>query len=246
MEIQSHQEEARKAAAEAAVTYIKPGMVIGLGTGNTASFAIKSLAQRKLSSIRCIPTSSQSAKLASNLGLSLIALNELIQEKNQNPSFLIDLTIDGADEIDPELQLIKGKGGALLLEKIVASYSKEVFIIADQEKQVQRLGEKSALPIEVVPFGSFPLLAKLQKTFPHASLRLKEGKPYQTDEGNHLIDLPIDTVPSSAKDLHTQLKMTTGVIETGFFLTEASRVFIGFPNGTTQTYTKRNANKFLI
>lgn len=211
-------------------------MVVGLGTGDTAAAFIRALAARVaaepgLADLRCVATSTRSAQLGTELGLRVVDLDAL----DQTVERAVDLTVDGADEIDPELQLVKGAGGALLFEKLVATASRELVVVADAAKQVPQLGEKRLLPVEIVTFGAQRTLAALarQPGITSASLRLNAGVPYVTDGGHYIVDLGFALGRElSASQLHERLKALPGVVETGFFLREASQVLIGRDDGS--------------
>lgn len=226
---------ARKAAVLPAVAAIKPNMIVGLGTGDTATQAILALAARSVPNLRCVATSEASALLARNVGLSLVKLDEIF-EKEQKP---IDVTIDGADEIDPHLQLTKGRGGALLSEKLVAHASKELWIVADSDKKVAFLGQRCAIPVEIVPFGFSFTLERLKVLGPAVELRMKNGAPYRTDGGHFIADVTL--FYHSPPDLFRRAcKQTLGVVETGMFLQEATCAFVGNADGTVQTLYRKS------
>ncbi len=233
----------RQAAGVAAAALIppSPNLVIGLGTGDTAAHFISALAERvhkgQLAGLRCVATSTRSAKLGQKLGLQIIELSELAFSANEPP---IALTVDGADEIDPSLQLIKGAGGALLFEKLVAQASRQLVIVADPGKRVQRLGEKRLLPVEVVRFGVHHTLGRLRtvKGVQSAELRLTSEGPYLTDGGNQIIDVAIAATAFHAATLHAAIKALPGVIETGFFLHEATQVLIGHGDGQVEVFKR--------
>ena len=174
-------DQEKEAAARASLQYVKDGQVVGLGTGSTAAYFIKLLGERVREGLRVrgIPTSDRSRELAQSLGIPLITLDDC-QE--------IAVTVDGADEVDPQLRLIKGGGGALLREKIVASATKQLVIVADASKQVQRLG-KFPLPVEVIRFSQALVEKRIAALGADVQLRQnKDGKPYMTDENNHILD----------------------------------------------------------
>jgi ribose 5-phosphate isomerase A len=231
----------RKAAGDAAAELVTPNMVVGLGTGDTASHFIRALAARVragLSGLRCVATSLRSAELARELGLPVMDLDEL-PLGGDCARLPIDLTVDGADEIDPSLRLVKGAGGALLFEKLVARASRELVVVADPQKLVRRLGEKWLLPVEVVAFGARHTQCRL-KALPglsHAELRKNDAtkQPYITDGCNRIVDVRIDALaPVDPASLHAACKALPGVIETGLFLTEATRAFIGHSDGSVE------------
>lgn len=171
--------EAKRVAAEKAVEYVADGMTVGLGTGSTTAYAIHKLGEmvKQGLKIKAVATSTRSETLAKELGIQLVAFADIDQ---------IDLTIDGADEVDPEWNLIKGGGGALLREKIVAAASRRLIIIVDESKVVQRLG-LFPLPVEVVPFGWELTMRKLADLGYNPRLRTENGKPYVTDNGNYIL-----------------------------------------------------------
>src|ERR1700747_2491998 len=174
-------DQEKEAAARASLKFVKDGQVVGLGTGSTAAFFIKLLAEQVKNGLRVlgIPTSIKSGELARSLGMPLTPLDEC-QE--------IAVTVDGADEVDPQLRLIKGGGGALLREKIVASATREVVIVADSSKQVQRLG-KFPLPVEVIKFAQALVAKRISALGAAVQLRTgADGKPFLTDENNHILD----------------------------------------------------------
>lgn len=217
------QNELKKKVGIKAAALVENGMLVGLGTGSTAKFFIEELAKRVKEEdlkIECISTSKASEELARSLNLRM--LEQLPQQK-------IDLTVDGADEIDPQLNLIKGLGGALLMEKIVALHSKTQVIIADQSKIVSRLGEKTPLPVEVVPFGHEISAGYLRDLGLKTVLRQKDNQPYLTDQGNFIYDCEIPA-EKDVFDLAEEVKSITGVVEHGFFLETASVAIVG--NGT--------------
>jgi ribose 5-phosphate isomerase A len=211
-------ETEKEAAGRAGVTFVKDGDVVGLGTGSTAAYAVRFLAERVKAGlkIRGIPTSSGTRDLAANLGIPLTNFDEVQQ---------IDVTIDGADEFDPKLQLIKGGGGALLREKIVASASKKVVIMTDASKQVHVLG-KFPLPVEVIPFAQ-ALVAKRIAAL-GASVKVRrgaDGNPYVTDERHHILDCSFGEIPDPAA-LARVLDGIPGIVEHGLFIDLASVVLI--------------------
>jgi ribose 5-phosphate isomerase A len=195
---------------------VKDGQVVGLGTGSTAAFFIKLLAEQVKSGLRVrgIPTSVRSRELALSLGIPLTTLDEC-QE--------IAVTVDGADEVDPQLRLIKGGGGAMLREKIVASATEKLVIVADASKQVAVLGE-FPLPVEVIRFAEMLVAKRIAALGADVSLRKGEdGKPYVTDENNHILDCSFGQIPD-ADGLARQLSEMPGVVEHGLFIGMASVV----------------------
>lgn len=223
--------ELKKQAAEAAVDYIKSGMVVGLGTGSTAIHATRKLgrllADRSLSDIVAIPTSCQTADDAAALNIPLTTLDK-------HP--IIDVTIDGADEITPTLDVIKGGGGALLHEKIVAQATKQLIIVADGSKYVPTLGTSWALPIEVIPFGAQSQYRFLQSLGRTAKIREDKDdptKPFLTDEGNLIIDTQFGLITDPYALAH-KLNNRTGIVEHGLFLGMATMAIIATETGITQ------------
>jgi ribose 5-phosphate isomerase A len=216
----------KKAAGEAAAALVKDGMVVGLGTGSTASFVVAALALRiareKLKMVG-IATSEQTALQARSLDVPLTSFAE---------HTTIDLTLDGADEVERgTLFLIKGGGGALLREKIVAGASREMVVVADQTKLVERLGSVFAVPVEVVPFGWQATEKKLKDLGGNPSLRIDaDKKPFVTDGGHYIIDCAFGPMEKPKETAH-HLDHVTGVVEHGLFLGFASRVLIAGPEG---------------
>lgn len=209
----SHEHE-KEAAARASLQFIQDGQVVGLGTGSTAAYFIKLLAERVRDGLRIhgIPTSARSQQLAISLGIPLTTLDEC-QE--------IAVTVDGADEVDPKLRLIKGGGGALLREKIVASATKQLVIVADLSKQVQVLG-KFPLPVEVIPFAQVLVAKRITALGAEVRLRTEAGgKPFVTDEQHHILDCRFGAIPDP-ETLARELSDMPGVVEHGLFIGMAS------------------------
>ncbi len=203
-------DQEKEAAARAALEFIPDRQVIGLGTGSTASFFIKFLAERVKAglNIRGIPTSVKSQELAASLGIPLTTLDE-VQE--------IAVTVDGADEVDPQLNLIKGGGGAMLREKIVASATKKLVIVADASKQVPVLG-KFPLPVEVIRFAEALVAKRIAQLGAQVSVRkAPDGQPYVTDENHHILDCRFGEIRDPAK-LARQLSDMPGIVEHGLFI----------------------------
>lgn len=220
--------ESKKIAAEKAVAYVKDGMTIGLGTGSTAFWAIQLISQRIQQGlqIKAIPTSLETERLARELDIPISTFSHVAQ---------IDLTIDGADEIDKYRNLIKGGGGALLREKIVASNSNQFIVIADETKLVGHLG-KFPLPVEVLPFGVELTQKQILKLCNRAQVRKVNEQNYITDNDNFIIDCHFDLIEYPAA-LDLQLKGIAGVLETGIFLNhKIDTVLIGYKNGIVKTF----------
>jgi ribose 5-phosphate isomerase A len=213
----------RRVAAQA-VEEVQDGMVVGLGSGSTAAFAVEALAARVAQGLRIagIPTSRQTAALAQQLG---VPLTDFATHRQ------IDLTIDGADQVERgTLNLVKGLGGALLREKIVAAASLRMIVVVDESKLVDRLGSQTALPVEILAFGWQTVIDRLTLAGLAPTLRMAGGKPFVTDGGNHIADCQIDDM-SDAAALDARLAAITGVVETGLFIGLASTVMIGRPAG---------------
>jgi ribose 5-phosphate isomerase A len=222
-------EEAKKKASLEAVKHVKDCFTIGLGSGSTVAYAIqeigKRIQQRKLH-ILGVPTSHQAMMLAVHCGIPITTLNEHPQ---------LDLTIDGADQIDRQLNLIKGMGGALTREKIVASATKQFVIVADETKLTEKLGANCAVPVEVLPFALPTVMLKMQEKGGKPVLREAKGKvgPVVTDNGNFIVDVAFGPI-NTPKKLDSQLKSIPGVIETGLFIEMADVVYVGTRVGTVQ------------
>jgi len=219
----------KKSAGERAVEYIKPGMIVGLGTGSTAYWAIQTLALRvnQGMKITAIATSTPSEELALSLGIKIVTFAEVDH---------IDITIDGADEVSTALDLIKGGGGALLREKIVAAATNLYIIIADQHKYVQTLGT-FALPVEVVRFGWEMTTRHLQKLGCTTAMRLSGKEIFISDNGNFIIDCSFTSIEQPAM-LHQQINAIPGVVENGLFLGMADIVILGDNDGGTKVLMK--------
>ncbi|MEG2707938.1 MAG: ribose-5-phosphate isomerase RpiA [Vagococcus sp.] len=200
--------------------YVKDGMIVGLGTGSTAYYMVEEIGRRMKEEglhITGITTSKATEKQALGLGIPLKSIDEVSH---------VDLTIDGADEISADFQGTKGGGAALLFEKIVASYSKEVIWIVDESKMVNLLG-KFPLPVEVIPYGSEQLLKKFNNKQYNGKIRLQEdGTPLLTDSNNYIIDLHLEAI-ENPQELATWLDHQVGVVEHGLFLNMVNRVIIG-------------------
>lgn len=206
-----------------ACDYVKSGMVVGIGTGSTASYMIRELAKRYNEGslkIECVSTSKESANLAKELGLPLKNINEVDG---------IDLTIDGVDEIDLHFNAIKGGGGALLREKIVASLSSKVIWIMDDSKLSDMLGS-FYLPVEIIPFGDLHIFNKFLDLGYNPVLRIEDGKIFITDNGNYIIDLHLNK-PLVLNKLIDVFNNTVGVVEHGLFLKMCDLIIVGTDKG---------------
>lgn len=221
----------KEAAARAAVALVRPGMRLGLGTGSTAAIFVDLLARRVADegfALRCAATSKATAQQASALGLQVEELDQI---------GWLDLTIDGADEVDPDLNLIKGGGAAHLREKIVAMASDRMVVIADQGKVVNRLGQFH-LPVEVIPFGWQTTRQLIQRALEElelaprpVELRQRGDQPLRTDEGNLILDLALGEIPDP-QALAAELSAIAGVVEHGLFLNICQLAIIGRPDGS--------------
>lgn len=227
------QDELKQKAAHRAVDAIESGMIVGLGTGSTTSFAVIRIGERiksaDLTNIIGIPTSIRTEKLARELDIPLGTLDEQPE---------IDVTIDGADEVDPQLNLIKGGGGALLREKVVAQASRSNIIVVDESKLSERLGTHWALPVEVIPFAARTEANFLESLGASVSLRRDEKKqPYKTDQNNIILDANFGAMSDPAA-LATELNERAGIIEHGLFLGLASAVIVAAENGIRHLQSK--------
>lgn len=205
----------KQLVGEKAVEYIKDGMVVGLGTGSTAYYTIKKLGElvRYGMNITGVPTSEQTAVLAKEEGITLVDFKDLI---------VIDVAIDGADQVDSDLNLIKGGGGALLREKIIANAASTFIVIADSSKRANQLGA-FPLPVEVLPFGAEITSRKIAALGCKPKLRVSEGQPFITDNGNYILDCDFERIESPG-DLEMKLNMIPGVLENGLFVNSAARM----------------------
>jgi ribose 5-phosphate isomerase A len=220
------QDAEKQAAARAGLKFVQQGQTVGLGSGSTAAYFVRFLAERVRAGLKVcgIPTSIQTQQLAASLGIPLTTLDDCQQ---------IDVAIDGADEVDPHLQLIKGGGGAFLREKIIASAAKRFVIIADSSKRVTILG-KFAVPVEVVPFAQKLVAKEVEALGASVQLRTQAaGQTYVTDEGHHILDCHFGPIPDPAK-LALQLESIPGVVEHGLFVNMADVVLIATGEEVTE------------
>jgi len=214
------QDKAKERAAERALEAVSSGQVIGLGTGSTAKFAIQGLGRlvREGLSVKGVPTSIATERMARELGIPIVDLNE---------AGVIDVTVDGADEVDPDFNMIKGGGGALTREKLVAQASIKRIMLVDESKLVAVLGQSRPLPVEVLPFAwtlSARMLSDLRCV---PSLRKQGEKPFVTDNGNYILDCEFGPMEDPA-GLEKKIKLLPGVIECGLFIGIADTLIIGF------------------
>ena len=219
--------DAKQRAGEAALAHVKDGMIVGLGTGSTAKYFIeavgKALREGKLRDVRGIPTSVNSEKLARDAGLPVLTFAQTSK---------IDVTVDGADEIAPDLTLIKGLGGALLREKLVAQNSAKLIIIADASKLVTKLGTKCALPVEVTPFGQEASERFLRDQGCTPALRRGAGgEIFVTDNGNYIFDCKFTEI-ADPRELNQKLAIRAGIVESGLFIDLAQMAIIADDQAT--------------
>jgi ribose 5-phosphate isomerase A len=210
-------------AAVEAAEMIEPGMVVGLGTGRAAAMFVRALARRieKGLEVKGVPTSRRTEELAMELGVPLVGLEEID---------VIDIDVDGADEVDPSLDLIKGHGGALLRERVVASVSKRFVILAGEEKIVPRLGARMSVPVEVVPFAAPVSKRNLEALGGDVRLRLSEGRPFVSDNGNHILDAKFGSI-GDASELERRIDALPGVVDNGLFIGMADLVLVQSESG---------------
>jgi ribose 5-phosphate isomerase A len=218
---------AREAASAAALELVEPGMALGLGSGRAVWRVVERIGERwpEGPPLRAVVASELTYARAREAGIEVVELDG---------SFELDLAIDGADEIDPQLRLIKGGGGALLREKIVIAAARRFVVVAETGKQVNRLGETFHLPVEVARFGWEDTRRRLLRLLPDAELRMSDGTPFVTDEGHHILDCPFppDTDPDALAD---KLRRVPGVLEHGLFIGMAERALLGTPDGEVET-----------
>lgn len=226
-------DKAKFVAAKRACDYVETGMRVGLGTGSTAAWLVWCLGEMVREDglrIKGVPTSTRTAQLAREVGIEVITLDE---------AKWLDVTIDGADEFDSDLNLIKGGGGALLQEKIVATASDRMVVIADVGKEVEKLGH-FPLPVEVIPFGWQTTQALVEETLVsmdvlgrNSTLRMNGDAPFVTDEGNHILDLHLNRI-GNARQLAMILNQIPGIVENGLFIDICDSVVIGYGDGKVE------------
>jgi len=215
--------------AQRALKLVKPGQTIGLGTGRTATAFIRALGVSGIK-IRGVPTSEASHQLAQSLGIELTTLHEVAK---------LDAVFDGADEVDPHLNMIKGLGGALVREKVVAVASRKHYYLAGEEKLVERLGEHGNLPVEVIPFASAFVIREIKQLQLEAKVRkTKDGAEYTSDNGNLILDCRIGTIRNPAR-LERDLHAIPGVLGTGLFVGIADVVLVASPDGKVKTMKRQ-------
>jgi ribose 5-phosphate isomerase A len=225
-----NEDAGKRAAAKRAVAEVQDGMLLGLGTGTTATFVIDELGRRVREEglkVTGVPSSVRTAEQARAAGIPLIELTGVPP---------LDLTIDGADEVDPHGDLIKGGGGALLREKLVAVASREVLIVCDDRKRRPFLGA-FPLPVVVVPFGWSSTRHRLERFGRPVSLRTKDGVPFVTDDGLYILDVAFGRIDDPAT-LEREIRGIVGVVEVGLFIGLAHRVLYGFPDGRVEEWAR--------
>ena len=228
-------DRAKFGAARAAAGFVEDGMRVGLGTGSTAAWLVRCLGEMARDDnlrFRAVATSDRTEALAREVGLEVVTLDE---------AGWLDLTIDGADEFDSSFNLIKGAGGALLREKIVATASDQMIVIADAGKEVQALGGRFALPVEVIPFGWQTTLRHIEEMLVSMNVlehgvqrRLQDGKPFVTDEGNFILDLRLGRIGDPLQ-LSMTLNQIAGVVENGLFIDICDNIIVGYGDGKVET-----------
>ncbi len=222
----------KRAAALKAVEYVQDGMVVGLGTGSTAKHLVLALGDKVKAGmkLRAVPTSQETAALAKQCGITLI---------DSDNRWSIDVAIDGADQVDPSFNLIKGGGGALLKEKIVATSAKQFIVLVDYTKQVPVLGGSFPLPIEVVPFGWGSTAREIETlTNSKVALRERNDTPFTTESGNLILDVHIERI-DRPQELESALNLIPGVVETGLFVGRTDVLIVGTASGTDVHRAKR-------
>ncbi len=219
----SNLDDLKREAARASVSHVLDGQVVGLGTGSTAHHMILALAERVKTGLRVtgVPTSRETAELARAHGIPLLETED---------AWMIDVAIDGADQVDPHLNLIKGGGGALLKEKIVAAAARRLIIVVDHTKQVPVLGHPFPLPVEVAAFGWGSTARQIERLGIKAVIRERHGRHFRTEAGNHILDLHIERIDNPAA-LESQLNLLPGVVETGLFVGRTDLLIVGTPDG---------------
>jgi len=222
----------KKAAALTAVEFVRNGMTVGLGTGSTAKHMVIALGERVRAGIklRGVPTSRETAELARQQGIPLI---------DQDNAWILDVAIDGADQVDPGFNLIKGGGGALLKEKIVAASAKQFIVLVDYTKRVPVLGGSFPLPIEVIPFGWGSTSREIEAlTKSRVVLREQNGTPFKTEAGNMIVDVHIDRI-DQPRELEIALNNIPGVVETGLFVNRTDVLIVGTAQGVQTQHIQR-------
>lgn len=227
-------EEWKRSAARTATRFVKKGMVVGLGSGSTVAHFIEVLGEERPKAL-FVASSSSTQKLASEKGLTLVSLNDFQK---------LDLVVDGADEVDPDFNMIKGGGGAHTREKILASVAKKVVIIVDRTKLVHRLGERMPLPVEVLPFAYKFVAGELTKLKGKPKLRMgPHGEPFLTDNGNYILDVRFKRILNPEK-LEARINSIPGVVDNGLFVGLADVLLVGYEKGCAKLKKKRDFLNF--
>src|ERR1700730_13491810 len=212
-----------------ALRYVKPGQTVGLGTGHAASAFIRAIGQRGIK-VRGVPTSAASAELARSLGIEIVALDGKAR---------LDVDVDGADEVDPRLNMVKGYGGAMVREKVVACAARKVVILVGAEKRVTRLGQLRRLPVEVVPFAMHYVMRRMRELGLRPSVRIDaSGREFLSDNGNLVMDCAVGVIVGPAR-LERELCAIPGVVGTGLFIGIASVVLVANSDGSITTLERR-------
>ena len=222
-------EKAKEAAARKAAEFIQNGYVVGLGTGTTATYFIDALIDRLKTGlkIKAVPSSRHSADRAQKGGIELVDINSVSH---------IHITVDGADEVDPKKRMIKGRGGAHVREKILASASDEMVVIIDETKSVKQLGLTAKLPVEILFYGAPSTRQKIENLGFEGKWRMNEdGSLFVSENGNLIFDISFESPPQNSEEMHQKLVLIPGVIDTGFCFGLAGRVVIGYMDGTVKT-----------
>ncbi len=217
-------EAALEALGRYALRFVKPGHVVGLGTGRAASAFIRALGASGIA-VRGVPTSRPAEELARSVGIPIVTLAEAGK---------IDVDLDGADEVDPHLNLVKGYGGALVREKIVAASSRRFVVLVGYEKLVKKLGDRGIIPVEVVPFGLPLVTAKIKALGMKPKVRETDGNEFMTDNGNLILDCAVKKIASAAR-LDRELLAIPGVVGTGIFIAMATVVLVAEASGKIRT-----------
>jgi ribose 5-phosphate isomerase A len=232
MTVHTDLDSLKKAAAVKAVEFVRDGMVVGLGTGSTAKYMVLALGDKVRAGmkVRGVSTSQETAALARQAGIALIDTDDRWE---------IDVAIDGADQVDPAFNLIKGGGGALLKEKIVAASAKQFIVVVDYTKQVPVLGGSFPLPVEVIPFGWGSTAREIESlTKSRVTLRERNGAPFKTEAGNLIVDVHLARI-DRPRDLEMALNQIPGVVETGLFVGRTNVLIVGTPQGVQMQYASR-------
>ena len=227
----SHLDELKRQAAIKAVEYVRDGMVVGLGTGSTARHVIVALGERVRKGLRIkgVPTSQETAKLARKAKIPLLQNDEV---------WPIDVAIDGADQVDPQFNLVKGGGGALLKEKIVAAAAQRFVVVVDPSKRVPVLGGSFPLPVEVMPFGWRNTARQIDALGGKSELRKKNGKVFITEARHYILDVHFPRINDPAA-LEAALNRIPGVVENGLFVARTSVLIVGTPAGVEEQHAAR-------